>query len=263
LTPKRILLTTDDFGMSHAVNSGIQRSLTQGFAKSTNFLAPTPWFREAVDMAKEHSLEVGVHLCLTCDWDRLKWGPLSPNPRLREADGSFPALHTGLEALGATDADMYEELKAQIQLVASSYGRPSHLDTHMAGGMYRGGIYDRLQRVITALAREFKLPYTYERRPDSNELVHFKAEACQSPLSRDEVFGILQGWDEPGTYHLFGHAAEDQPELWSMCSASHPARPWAGEWRVKDLAFYLDPRNLERIRDLGFELIRVSALGQA
>src|SRR6185503_316075 len=114
---KKLLLTTDDFGMCHAINEGIAQALTQGLATSTNFLAPAPWFRDAVELAKQHKLPVGVHLDLTSDWDRLKWGHLTANPRLMTEDGSLPAWHTGLETLGATDEDMYDELKAQVALV--------------------------------------------------------------------------------------------------------------------------------------------------
>src|ERR1035437_9114065 len=102
---KLLLTTTDDLGMCHAVNQGIVQALTQGWARSSNFIAPAPWFGEAVVLAKEAKLELGVHLCLASDWDRLKWGPLTANPRLQLVDGAFPDSHKGLEALLATDDD--------------------------------------------------------------------------------------------------------------------------------------------------------------
>jgi predicted glycoside hydrolase/deacetylase ChbG (UPF0249 family) len=253
---KQLLLTSDDMGMCHAVNTGIVRAMKEGIVTSSNFLAPTPWFREAVELALENKLEIGVHLCLTCDWDRLKWGPLTANPRLKTADGSLPSLHTGLEALGATDEDIYGELKAQIGLVKKLYGEPSHVETHMIGGEWRGGIYDRVQKVVKALCAEFGLLYTYERDQATGKLRHFNAEDCQSGCTPGQIFGILEKWTEPGRYHLF----EDTPELWSICSESHPSRKWAGEVRVPDLAFYLDRGNIQKINALGFELIKVSAL---
>ena len=93
---KQLLITSDDMGMCHAVNTGIVRAMTEGFVASSNFLAPAPWFHEAVDLALEHKLEMGVHLCLTCDWDRLKWGPITANPRLCVEDGRLPALHSAI-----------------------------------------------------------------------------------------------------------------------------------------------------------------------
>ena len=41
---KRLLLTTDDFGMCHAVNAGTLRAMRSGVAASSNFLVPCPWF---------------------------------------------------------------------------------------------------------------------------------------------------------------------------------------------------------------------------
>lgn len=257
---KQLLLTSDDFGMCHAVNAGITRAMTSGICKSTNFLAPTPWFREAVALAKENKLEVGVHLCLTCDWDRLKWGPITPNPRLKTEDGSLPPLHAALEPMGATDDDIYDELKAQIMLVKKAYGEPSHLDTHMIGGEWRGGVYDRIQRVIGRLASEFKLTYTYERDPGTTQLKYFNAEDCSSSTDWQHGFGILQKWTEPGRYHLFGHAAVDSEELDKICSEGHPSRIWARAVRTEDMKFYTDKDSLGRIHDLGFELIKVSDL---
>lgn len=260
---RQLLITSDDMGMCHAVNTGITRAMTEGFVASSNFLAPAPWFAEGVELATEHGLEMGVHLCLTCDWDRLKWGPVTANPRLKNPDGSLPSLHTGLEALGATDDDLYDELKAQVRLVKKLYGEPTHVETHMAGGHWNGGIYDRVQKVVLAVANEFGLAYTYERDPQTKKLRYFNAEECQSGFTPEQVFGILAKWTEPGRYHLFGHAAEDTPELHAICSADHPSRKWAAQVRITDLAFYLDRANIQKINELGFELIKVSALKQA
>jgi predicted glycoside hydrolase/deacetylase ChbG (UPF0249 family) len=257
---KQLLFTSDDFGMSHAINLGITQAISRGFCASTNFLAPAPWFSEAVSLAKDKKLEVGVHLDLTCDWDRLKWRPLTGNPRLMEEDGSLPAMHTGLERLGATDSDMYEELKAQVLLVKKHYGTPTHVDTHMAGGAWRGGIYDRLQKVILKLAADFGLIYTYEQNPENGKLKHFVDEFCISGESFQKIFEKLESWTEPGRYHAYGHAAVDSPELWAMCSEAHPSRVWAGEYRVKDLEFYLNRENRKRIESMGFQLIHVNAL---
>ncbi len=260
---KKLLLTTDDFGMCHAVNQGIVQAMTLGIARSTNFLAPAPWFAEAVSLAKEHKLEVGVHLCLTADWDRLQWGPLTANPRLRNEAGRFPAMHAALEGQGATDDDFYDELKAQILLVKKTYGEPTHVETHMIGGVAGSGgpVGDRVRKVIKTLCAEFKLTYTYER-DEAGQLKHFIDEDCMSLWSPDEIFAKLATWQAPGRYHLFGHAAVDSDELDAICSKDYGPRVWAREARVRDLAFYIEPLHRAKIEALGFELLSsVSKLG--
>jgi predicted glycoside hydrolase/deacetylase ChbG (UPF0249 family) len=254
---KKLLLTTDDFGMCHAINEGIVQAITQGLPTSTNFLAPAPWFREAAELAKANKLEVGVHLCLTSDWDRLKWGPLTANQRLMTEDGSLPSLHTGLEALGATDQDMYDELKAQIALVRKVYGQPTHVDTHMAGGSWGAGILDRLQRVILKVAAEEGLPYTYEREPGTERLRHFVEEDCQSGWNREQLLDKLRSWTAPGAYHIYGHAALPSPELYALCSLEHPSRVWAEDYRLKDQALYMDKSLRAEIGSLGFQIVGV------
>jgi hypothetical protein len=251
---KRLLVTSDDFGMAHAVNLGITRALAEGFVASTNFLAPAPWFREAVEIAKAQKLDVGVHLCLGADWDRLTWAPVSGNPRLMSEPGRMAVRPEHLEALGATDEDIYEELKAQILLVRRLYGEPTHLDSHMIGGRVQAGILERIQKVIAALAAEFRLAYTYERDRDG-KLRHFVAEDCMTLMPLEELFRRLEAWKEPGNYHLFGHAAVESPELSSMCSPGHPARAWAAESRVEDLRRFTDLGLLARIESQGFQLV--------
>jgi len=254
---KLILTTTDDLGMCHAVNVGILQAMTQGWARSSNFIAPAPWFGEAVALAKQQRLELGVHLCLACDWDRLKWGPLTGNPRLRQADGAFPDGYKGLEALLATDDDLYDELKAQIKLVQRVYGQPTHLDCHMAGGHWHPGIQTRLQAVIQRLSAEFRLPFTYARQQVGGKLLHFNDEACQSGWTRAQLLEKLDAWTAPGAYHLFGHAAEDSDELGALCSPGHPARSWARERRVMDQKLYLDPSLPLEFEQRGFKLVNV------
>ncbi|MES2202348.1 MAG: ChbG/HpnK family deacetylase [candidate division FCPU426 bacterium] len=256
---KQLLLTSDDFGMCHSVNTGIVRAMTEGMVRSTNFLAPAPWFYEAAELAKKRKLQVGVHLCLTCDWDRLKWGPITAGKSLRNEHGHFYATHAALEP-HAKDDEMFDELRAQILRVKAVYGEPSHLDTHMIGGEGdNGGIRSRTQAIVKQLSREFGLAYTYERDA-SGRLIHFNAEECQSLMDSAGIFKILESWTEPGRYHLYGHAAEDSAELEAICTPQHPSRVWAQECRVRDLAFYLNPSNLAHIKSLGFELMTVDAL---
>ncbi len=258
---KLLFTTTDDLGMCHAVNDGIFRALKGGWAQASNFIAPAPWFREAAALGRGAGHDLGVHLCLCSDWDRLSWGPLTGNPRLKTAAGSLPERPEGLLDCGATDADLYDELKAQVLLVKRLYGEPSHFDSHMVSGRWAGGIYDRIQGVIEALSREFKLPYTYARGRDG-ALAHFKAEACMSGLDRAGLLAQLDAWAEPGAYHLFGHAAVDGPELDALCSPEHPSRRWARDWRVSDLQLYLDPGLPAEFERRGFKLVRLrEALG--
>ncbi|WP_047049997.1 ChbG/HpnK family deacetylase [Vibrio mexicanus] len=59
MSKKYLLITSDDFGISHSVNQGILRGFTHGLLQSSNFMAAAPWLPEAVRLAKEHNLPMG------------------------------------------------------------------------------------------------------------------------------------------------------------------------------------------------------------
>lgn len=257
MSGKFLLVTSDDFGMCHAINLGILRSMVHGVVRSTNFLVPCPWFSEAFSLAKAHTLPVGVHLCLTCDWDHLKWGPLTSAPSLRDEHGHFLPRYEKLQHQ-ARDRDIVAELEAQILRVKSLGFEPTHLDNHMLSAHDTGGIFDIVREITRELARKHGLIYTYDTTPTG--LAYFREEFCSSQVAEAVTWEKLASWTEPGIYHLITHSAVDSPELDGMCSETHPARPWAGEYRVRDYAFLTSPATRVLIEKLGFELIDVERL---
>lgn len=49
--------------------------------KSIEVIVPAPKFYEVAALLRENpDLDVGVHLCLTSEWDNYKWGPLTKCP---------------------------------------------------------------------------------------------------------------------------------------------------------------------------------------
>src|SRR5262249_15334330 len=74
----RLLVRADDMGVAQAVNEACIRSYKDGIARSVEVIVPGPWFLDAVRLLKENpGLDVGVHLALTSEWERVKWGPLT------------------------------------------------------------------------------------------------------------------------------------------------------------------------------------------
>lgn len=255
---KYLLVTSDDFGMCHAVNAGIARAMTEGIVRSTNFLVPCPWFSEASELARAHGLAVGVHLCLTCDWDRLKWGPLTRAPSLSDEHGHFRPTYAAL-AQTALDDEIYAELEAQIALVERLGHEPTHLDSHMLISGDDRPIARRVKAIIRRLCEAHGLVYTYDT-VEGRGLRHFRDELCSSPLSAAEVWAKLESWTDDGVYHWISHPAEPSAELFALCTEQHPARPWAAEYRVRDLELLTAPETRERVEALGFEIVDVPRL---
>lgn len=254
---KRLLVTTDDFGMCHAINAGTVRAMREGVVRSSNFLVPCPWFHDALALAQRHHLPIGVHLCVTCEWDRLRWGPLTRGASLTDQQGHFfQSFGPLLEQ--ARDEEVLAEYLAQVTRVRQLGFEPTHLDSHMLPAVDQGAGALRLKALIAEVARQTGLRYLYET-DSAGKLRYFDAEIEISGEPWPKVWERLASLGD-GTYHLIGHAAEPSPELEALCSPDHPARFWAAPARTQDIAFFTSRSTRERLNDLGFEPIGVSEL---
>ena len=254
---KRLLVTADDFGMCHAINLGTLRAMREGVVRSSNFLVPCPWFSESLSLAKQHELPIGVHLCVTCEWDHLRWGPLTRGASLTDDLGHFqPSFAALLER--AHDDEILAEYGAQIERVRRLGFEPTHLDSHMLPSVDRSDAGLRLKALIQEVARQSGLLYLYDT-DSAGKLRYFDAEIMLSDQPWSSVWQHLESLG-PGTYHLIGHAAEPAPELDALCSVDHPSRRWAAEVRTSDLTFFTSTPTRVRMKELGFELIGVAEL---
>lgn len=94
--------------------------------------------REIADAACANpSLDGGVHLTLTSEWDSCRWAPVSTVSRasgLIDDDGFFwRDLDSVRRNLVPEAAEA--ELRAQIERALASGMRPTHIDAHMAAAM--------------------------------------------------------------------------------------------------------------------------------
>lgn len=164
----RLLVRADDIGAAQAVNEACIRSCTLGIARSVEVIAPGPWFLDAVRLLKENpGLDVGVHLCLTSEWERVKWRPLTAAPSLVDENGNFfPTTrqrtdfppHTGFLDAMPRPEEAEKELRAQIELVKRHLpGRVSHVSFHMGAATAT----PELRAITTRLAKEHGLGMDY------------------------------------------------------------------------------------------------------
>jgi chitin disaccharide deacetylase len=153
-----LIINADDFGMSHAINAGILRSLTDGVARSATLMTPCPWALHAMRLLRDHpDIAFGVHLTVIAEFADYRWGPLSPRhevPSLLDETGFFYSNDRQTELLARARLDELEtEFRAQIETVLSAGLRPSHLDWHC---LYDGGRPDIFDLTL-GLAHEYGL----------------------------------------------------------------------------------------------------------
>jgi chitin disaccharide deacetylase len=151
------ILNADDFGMCHDQNEGVIRGLKEGLFTSSTILVTCPWFEEAAEFARNNpDADLGVHLTLTAEWDRYKWGPVLG----RDA---VPSLVDERGYLWQTVAQVYEharldeaeaELRAQIEKAFAAGIDATHLDSHMGTLQLRADYHE----IYALLADEYRLP---------------------------------------------------------------------------------------------------------
>jgi predicted glycoside hydrolase/deacetylase ChbG (UPF0249 family) len=159
VTPEQVylIIRSDDAGMSHSVNMGLERLIETGLPVSVSVMFPTPWYQETVEILKRHpAVSVGIHLTLNSEWKNYRWGPVSGRsavPTLVDAEGDF---FQSSEALHRNHPDLKEiekELRAQIERARRSGLEIDYVDYHM-GTVMR---YPEFSDLTERLAKEYGL----------------------------------------------------------------------------------------------------------
>jgi predicted glycoside hydrolase/deacetylase ChbG (UPF0249 family) len=244
----RLVVQSDDFGMCHAVNDGVAQAFTEGILTQASMMPPCPWFDEAATIAHELDLPVGMHSTLTCDWDRLRWGPLTDGRTLTDDGIAFRS--TVAAAAAAIDHDdAVEELEAQAARMCDAGLRPTYFDCHM-------GIV--APRAYQEICERYDRPFLY---PPVERAVPFTSIKMLSERPTETKKSWLLRYlstREPGLHLLFAHCAVDSAELGAIASRSHPSYEWVREYRLADQAVLCDPEVREAVEANGIELVSLA-----
>ncbi|MEP6737406.1 MAG: polysaccharide deacetylase family protein [Chryseolinea sp.] len=131
---KVIILHVDDAGMSLDSNEGAIAALEKGVSNSVSVMMPCPWVPSFVHYLKKHpSVDAGLHLTLTSEWDEYRWGPLSGRPATPGLVDSEGALWPTVEDVvkNAKPVEVDAEIRAQLARARAMGFEPTHLDSHM------------------------------------------------------------------------------------------------------------------------------------
>lgn len=158
INARLLIVNADDFGMYHAVNEAIFRTLKAGVVCSTSLMVPCPWALHAMHLLRENpEIAFGVHLTMIRDLSNYTWGPLSPRkdmPSLIDETGYFHNLEHMPDVLAQAELHEVEvEFRTQIEAVLTAGLKPTHLDWHC---LHNGGRADILEMTIE-LAKEYGL----------------------------------------------------------------------------------------------------------
>jgi len=244
----QLVVQSDDFGMCHAVNTGVEQAFTEGVLTQVSAMVPCPWFDEAAELALRHGIPAGMHSTLTCEWDYLRWQPLTGASSLTGPDRTFHRTVAEARA-SATVEDATAELVAQAERFLATGNRLTHIDTHM--GAISIPAYE-------AVCARFDQQFIY---PGIRPAYRFASIAGLSDHDADEKKAWLLAHLEklpPGVNLLVTHCAEPGPEISSITGPTSSPWRWAEEYRASDLATLTDPEVRRRIDELGIELRSVA-----
>ena len=153
-----LIISCDDFGLSHASNEGVISALRDGAATCASIMVPAPWARHAAQLVSDTD-DIGVHLTLNAEHERYRFGPLTHAPSLLSGDGGFPSAIDDLWE-HADPTEMRRELRTQVTRAQAWGIDVSHLAPHLSAITLRPEFFDAYLDVAVEFQLPIRLPST-------------------------------------------------------------------------------------------------------
>ncbi len=170
-----IIIHADDAGMCEEANIATFNYMTKNEIQSAAGMPPCEWFDEFVVWAIENpNKDLGLHLTLTSEWQKYRWGPVSKPelvPGLIDPDGFL--WHEVRDVVGHASAeDVEKEIRAQIEKAISLGMKIDHIDTHM------GTLFGTMEYAMAymKIAMEYNIPAMVISLKDAKVLKRFQEQ---------------------------------------------------------------------------------------
>lgn len=241
----KLVVQGDDLGMCRAVNEGIEHAFTDGILTQTSVMAPTPWFGEGAAMAKRHGIATGLHLTLTCEWDYLRWAPLSPGSSLRDPDGGFK--RTVEAALEGDPAEAVIEANAQIDRAQAAGLELTYVDPHMGVSLVPA-----YEAACARIGKKFMYDQITPHHDWSSPVIWLSLMSRRDRGA--QLAATLEALDD-GVHMLMAHPGTDTPELAALTPSDAPNYFWAQPTRIADLEALCAPEVRQVVEARKIELV--------
>ncbi|MGN5380945.1 carbohydrate deacetylase [Streptomyces lasalocidi] len=245
------MVQADDYGMCPAVTDGILTAHQAGRVTQASVMVPAPDAGRAMWLARKAGLPLGVHLVLACEWEGLRYYPLTTAPSLRASDGAFLSGIPELRSANAEREEALQELRAQIQAAEKAGIEIRHIESHV-------GVFD--VDLLAQVSAERSLPCRDEipapgNNMDVDSIWHLSTRPISSKV--DDLILHLKALPA-GTHMIVAHPAVNHADLDRLTHPGSRRWKWAREIRVSDLDALLDPRFSEACDSLGITLAPLS-----
>lgn len=253
-TEVRLLVRADDMGVAVGVNDACIRSVKDGIARSVEVIVPGPWFLDAVRKLQENpTIDVGIHLCLTSEWERVKWRPLTGPSSLTDQDGYFFPMtrqrndfppNSALFGAFPKSEDIERELRAQIEMLKKHVPRVSHASAHMGAATAT----PEIRAITEKLCKEFGL----RLEAKAAKSVRGWSGAQKSAEQKEADLAAALEKLTPGTWIIVEHPGVDTEEMRAM---GHKGYENVGADRAGVTRAFTSDKVKQVVKDRGIRLI--------
>jgi predicted glycoside hydrolase/deacetylase ChbG (UPF0249 family) len=252
----KLLVQSDDFGISRAVSLGCIHGIRNGVIRNTGMFANMPWIEECVEEIRPYlgKIAFGIDLNISTGPSILGHDKL---PSLTHEDGSFRGSkeHAGLDNddnshdhLAAHRDEVYAEFKAQTERYIRLIGhKPDYIHNHAYCA-------ETVFSVSRQLAEEYHCPYSDDvmRRPEVKDggMGWYGFGGPEVQLKNDPVSWFTS--DQPGMLgseygYIICHCGWADADLFRLSSFN--------ACRVIDLDCMVSQQMKTWVKDNGIELI--------
>ncbi|MGQ9470750.1 MAG: carbohydrate deacetylase [Candidatus Aminicenantales bacterium] len=213
MSPPRVIVNADDFGLCSGVNQGIVQAYRHGILTSASLMTNTPGFEEAVALAQENpGLGIGVHLNI------VRGVPLLPPEKVStivRRDGYFFGkvfpLFSGIWRKKVNLEEIEREWRAQIEKALGTGVQVTHLDSEK-----HVHTFPPLFRLCLKLAAEHGI-----------FRVRFIRERCLSwPLAQMVKAAVVTRWCLSQKPNLEGMGIKVTDHFLGFCRAGKVTARW-------------------------------------
>ncbi len=238
----RLLTRGDDAASCRSANRAMRDAFEQGIMRNAGVMAPCPELEHAYELLGGlKGLCIGLHVTLTAEWDRPRWGPLlgaARVPSLCEADGSFRRDGMALHNAEADPEQMLAETQAQLARLREVGFEVEYVDFHMGVSWLPG-----YQEAVGEWAKREGLIRgdLADRLPTVEESGLNKVDRLVAQLRKAG----------PGDYLAVAHPCYDDEEV--NMHRENSSRAHIAADRNEQRRMFMDPTVLRVVQELGIE----------
>ena len=257
----KLLIQSDDYGMTPAVADGIIYGITHGVVRNTGMFTNMPWAKECVEKIRPYldQIAFGIDLNASTGCSLLGYDKV---PNLCHPDGSFltsrenrAADETAPNHDHVDHDQLYAEFDAQVQKFIELVGKvPDYIHAHAYGTA-------TTEKVRREIAQKYNRPYSKTTEDiligNYANMGWYIMGSPEAQLKEDLASYIVEnksGFDMDGYGYLITHCGYADAPLFEMSSFNL--------CRVKDLEALTSDRVKNWIKENNIELITYNDLDQ-